>query len=638
MRKVNRSLLRRGYSLIAVGLLLLQSLFLPDLADVSTVKAQTSVSTWLDTSNQSGSASMSDLTSAISSDNIIKHINALSQQSRCATDPTRAAAINYIKDTLTQEGNTPLIQPFRVEVNGLAGATLQNIVIRKPGTNPQAVHLLTAHYDSSPTRNFPPECSNFAPGANDNGSGVASLLEIARLLNRYQFRDDIEIVFFDAEEFGHYGSQYFVQNWASDKSINPNSLPIGTVVNLDMVAYPRDGKGHEIVWAVAQPHNGQDLANNGAKLVTQYLPNVNYQVYTIGQLFPAARDPNRLSDQQSFWNAGLGQAIFLTEDVKDAIGADPRYHTPSDKLYNQDGSLRLDPDLARQSAQVALTITGANAGPQPRRFFSSISPAFENLWARSDRPVASGVEAGQNVERGYTWGPQPNHILTEPYVEAPNGQRQVVYFDKVRMELTQPNTKPDGVTNGLLVKEMATGQLQLGDNSFKQQQPAQIPVAGDPNNKGQNPAAPTYADFKSLAENTGNTAATGAAVTATLDNQGQVGQNAALGQFAHQQAFITQTNHNIPDVFWNWLNQSGRIYDPTSDSYSNGPIFNWISTSGFPITEAYWVRTKVGGVERDVLVQLFERRVLTYTPDNPAAFRVEMGNVGLHYYSWRYGG
>ena len=38
----------------------------------------------------------------------------------------------------------------------------------------------------------------------------------------------------------------------------------------------------------------------------------------------------------------------------------------------------------------------------------------------------------------------------------------------------------------------------------------------------------------------------------------------------------------------------------------------------------------------DVLVQAFERRVLTYTPDNAPEWRVEMGNVGQHYYQWRY--
>ena len=46
----------------------------------------------------------------------------------------------------------------------------------------------------------------------------------------------------------------------------------------------------------------------------------------------------------------------------------------------------------------------------------------------------------------------------------------------------------------------------------------------------------------------------------------------------------------------------------------------------------------VGGVSKLVLVQVFERRVLTYTPDNPDGWKVEAGNVGLQYYEWRYGG
>ncbi len=44
----------------------------------------------------------------------------------------------------------------------------------------------------------------------------------------------------------------------------------------------------------------------------------------------------------------------------------------------------------------------------------------------------------------------------------------------------------------------------------------------------------------------------------------------------------------------------------------------------------------MAGVERPVLFQVFERRVLTYNPANEPAFRVEMGNVGQHYYQWRY--
>ncbi len=57
---------------------------------------------------------------------------------------------------------------------------------------------------------------------------------------------------------------------------------------------------------------------------------------------------------------------------------------------------------------------------------------------------------------------------------------------------------------------------------------------------------------------------------------------------------------------------------------------------GYPISDPVWVNVKLQGVDQWVLVQPFERRVLTYTPSNPTAWQVEMGNIGLHYFRWRY--
>ncbi len=62
-----------------------------------------------------------------------------------------------------------------------------------------------------------------------------------------------------------------------------------------------------------------------------------------------------------------------------------------------------------------------------------------------------------------------------------------------------------------------------------------------------------------------------------------------------------------------------------------------IYATGFPITEAYWTYAKVDGAIRDVLFQCFQRRCLTYTPSNDPGWQVEAGNVGQHYYRWRYG-
>ena len=69
----------------------------------------------------------------------------------------------------------------------------------------------------------------------------------------------------------------------------------------------------------------------------------------------------------------------------------------------------------------------------------------------------------------------------------------------------------------------------------------------------------------------------------------------------------------------------------------NAPLFqNPYYATGYPIAEAYWANVKVDGKPRDVLMQCFERRCLTYAPTNPVEWQVEMGNVGQHYYKWRY--
>jgi beta-lactamase class A len=59
--------------------------------------------------------------------------------------------------------------------------------------------------------------------------------------------------------------------------------------------------------------------------------------------------------------------------------------------------------------------------------------------------------------------------------------------------------------------------------------------------------------------------------------------------------------------------------------------------AGRPLTEPFWARVPVAGEQRDVLLQAFERRVLTFTPTNPAGWQVEWGNAGRQYAQWRYG-
>jgi len=255
--------------------------------------------------------------------------------------------------------------------------------------------------------------------------------------------------------------------------------------------------------------------------------------------------------------------------------------------------------------------------------------AFLDTWARSDLPVAAG-----QVSRTWMWGPEPfTPPLREPYVEAPGGSRLVQYFDKTRMEITDPagdRTSPWYVTNGLLAKELVTGQLQLGDATFEPHPPAQVNVAGDPDD----PDAPTYASFSGLL--TAPPLAPGQLVTQTVDRAGQVGQEPSLGQYGVTAALhVPETNHTVASVFWAFMTGRGPVY--TGWRFRDDTLFpNPFYATGFPLTEPYWARVRVGGTPQWVLVQVFERRVLTYTPGNPPGWQVEAGNVGQHYYRWRY--
>ncbi len=262
----------------------------------------------------------------------------------------------------------------------------------------------------------------------------------------------------------------------------------------------------------------------------------------------------------------------------------------------------------------------------------AVAPAnehFQRTWARTDQPVASS-----QAVRTWMWGPEAfTAALNEPYQESPGGQRTVQYFDKARMEITQPAGDTDSIwyiTNGLLVVELITGNLQTGDNSFQQKQPASVNVAGDADDS----TGPTYATFGNLLA--AAPAAVGTPLTNRLSRTGQITNDPALASQGLPVALIDDvTNHGIAAPFWAFMTSSGTIWDGAA--YITAPLFeNAYFATGRPITEAYWANVKVAGTYQDVLMQCFERRCLTYNPANAPEWRVEAGNVGQHYYAWRY--
>jgi hypothetical protein len=219
----------------------------------------------------------------------------------------------------------------------------------------------------------------------------------------------------------------------------------------------------------------------------------------------------------------------------------------------------------------------------------------------------------------------------------------VQYFDKARMEINDPNQpvgSPFYVTNGLLVVEMVSGRIQTGVNSFQSLGASDLPIAGDSGSD-----APSYAALQSVAsvglpnaDRRARPIAPGVVMPSEyIDRFGAVSRNhtsLAGAEALRSAGFANETGHNIPEVFWTYLNATGPVF--VSNGYVSDRIVDWVSAFGYPVTEPYWTTIKVEGRDRLILFQAFQRRILTYSPANPVGWKVEMGNAGAQYYSWRY--
>jgi hypothetical protein len=254
---------------------------------------------------------------------------------------------------------------------------------------------------------------------------------------------------------------------------------------------------------------------------------------------------------------------------------------------------------------------------------------FERTWERTDRQVAT-----TDVTRTWIWGPSGfTASCLEPYFKTAAGEREVQYFDKSRMEITDPLADSNSdwyVTQGLLATEMITGEMQVGDNEFIGWGPAEVHIAGDIDG-----GSPSYAAFAPLMGV--EPLSDGETITQTLSGDGTQGNDPSLANYGVTAAeYVPDTNHRVASVFWDFMNSEGPMIENGESTF--GPLFsNPYYAVGFPITEAYWTNVAVEGVYQDVLVQAFQRRVLTYTPGNDEGWQVEAGNVGQHYYMWRYG-
>ncbi len=121
---------------------------------------------------------------------------------------------DYLVNILQGYADRVMQQPFSAVMGpDKKRVACYNIIANFQMNNPRRV-LLCAHWDTRPWADLDPDPANHqkpVPGANDGASGVAVLLEIARILKHSPPRYGVDIVLFDAEDFGSYGQN---DTWA----------------------------------------------------------------------------------------------------------------------------------------------------------------------------------------------------------------------------------------------------------------------------------------------------------------------------------------------------------------------------------------------------------------------------------------
>lgn len=159
------------------------------------------------------------------------------------------------------------------------GYQLKNVICTKQGTNNASpIMMLCGHYDCCMERLN--DTNARAPGADDNATGIAVILEVARILSHLDLKNTVQFVAFSGEEQGYWGATAYADY------IKTNQINLNRLINLDMVGYPPPNLAITIEQDMGNvvPDNNQpsqQFAQVMAQLATDYtnLPVVLGEIY-----------------------------------------------------------------------------------------------------------------------------------------------------------------------------------------------------------------------------------------------------------------------------------------------------------------------------------------------------------------------
>ncbi|NJN73659.1 MAG: M28 family peptidase [Limnothrix sp. RL_2_0] len=256
----------------------------------------------------------------ILSDMLRNHLKHIAQE----RDPYFATAgYFFVREYIRQElGNFGDVEQFDFEFNGVVHQNLILNLCPDEGVRYKPPILIGAHYDAVPN----------CPGADDNGSGVAALLVLAKFFQTHAANYPIRLVAFDLEEYGFIGSEHYAQY------LKGKGESLRLMVSLEMLGYGDrrpNSQRYPTGLKYFYPSTGDFIALVGdlvsipemVQMSAAMRPSVKCEWLPAGWRGYPLPDARR-SDHVPFWD--LGYRAMMVSDTANL--RNPHYHKNSDTL------------------------------------------------------------------------------------------------------------------------------------------------------------------------------------------------------------------------------------------------------------------------------------------------------------------
>jgi Zn-dependent M28 family amino/carboxypeptidase len=252
----------------------------------------------------------------------VRHISEAIGERNIRRAGSLAAATDYLRSQLVQAGYAVAEKSYVVE--GHAVTNLQAELIGSGGA--EGIIVVGAHYDSVAG----------TVGANDNASGVAAALEIARILKGSHPRKMIRFVFFVNEEPPYFQTEN-MGSLVYARQLRQSGTRVSAMISLETIGYYSDAAGSQkypALLSLFYPNRGNFIGFVGNSESRDLVRRVtrkfreSAQFPSEGVAAPASLPGVGWSDQWSFWQQGH-PAIMITDT---AVFRYPYYHTPLDTI------------------------------------------------------------------------------------------------------------------------------------------------------------------------------------------------------------------------------------------------------------------------------------------------------------------